>query len=111
MTEIIWGAAVLLVLGLSTCMFVMNKKKKKQDVQVDFENECVIIRWNSHVVKFKFKREDDYLYYTGSECNEPYSVSLYSNINDTELCWVLWTQCGNDQVSIKTDLESKYEVI
>ena len=59
---------------------------------------------------FNFIYIDDQLHYCGADCNEKHSCSLESTTKH-KYPWKLWMKCGNDELTIITDLKSKYEVI
>lgn len=110
---IIFGVAAVLVLGLFTYTFVTNKKKSKDEVEVKFDKDDVIICWKGHTATFEFYTdcEDEVTYYTGTTCEESYSSSVTSNSKDKKLPWILWAECNGDEVKIKTDLKGRYEII
>ena len=105
MNELIWlGVATITIAGI--CFLIkksFKKRKKKEEPVVQIDNDGVTII-------FEIEHTGCMLFYKGSKCDEVYSVSLSSSYRE-DLPWKLWAKCGNDEITIVTDLESKYEVI
>ena len=112
MNELIWlGVATITIAGI--CFLIkksFKKRKKKEEPIVQIDNDGVTIMWAGHKVLFEIEHTGCMLFYKGSKCDEVYSVSLSSSYRE-DLPWKLWAKCGDDEITIVTDLESKYEVI
>ena len=97
------------IVGLIIAICILRKKSSKIEAIVDIEPDKVTIMWLTHKIVFKFSKDDDMIFYHGAECDEKYSASLSSSL-DAELPWKLWAKCGDDEITILTNLKS-YKVI
>ena len=108
-TELIWSGAVFLI-AFAAMVTASKIIRKKNNPVVTFESNNINIQWKTHTIVFNFIYVDDQLHYDGADCNEKYSCSLASTTKH-KYPWKLWMKCGNDELTIITDLKSKYEVI
>ena len=113
MTELILFGSIFLIaftgIVIASKIIDRNKRKKKPNATVTFKDGCINIQWNNHTIDFTFINIDGFLHYAGAECNEIYSCSITSSSDG--LPWRLWAKCGDDEITIATDLKSKYEII
>jgi hypothetical protein len=75
---------------------------------VELKDNKVSIKWKDHTITFVFKDVDGVKHYCGAECNEKYSCSISSTYYG--LPWKIWAKCGNDEITITTDLISEYKI-
>ena len=111
MSEFILFGSIFLIAftGIVIASKIINKRKKKPNTIVTFEEDLLRIQWNNHTIDFTFKNVNGFLHYAGAKCNEKYSCSIASTSDG--LPWRIWAKCGEDEITIATDLKSKYEVI
>lgn len=113
MTELILFGSVFLVaftgIIIASRIIDKNKRKNKPNATVTFNDGSINVQWSGHTIDFTFKNIDGFLHYAGAKCNEVYSCSITSSSDG--LPWRLWAKCGNDEITIATDLKSKYEII
>ena len=110
-TELILFGSIFLIAftGMVIASKIINKNKKKPNANVTFEDGLIRVQWNDHTIDFTFVNIDGFLHYAGAKCNEKYSCSITSSSDG--LPWRLWARCGDDEITIATDLKSKYEII
>lgn len=110
-TELIWfGSAFLIAFtGIVIASKIITKNKKKQHAVVTFDKDLIRIQWSGHSIDFTFTQVDGIIHYAGAKCNEKYSCALASTSDG--LPWRIWAKCGDDEITITTDLKSKYEII
>ena len=103
---------ILLILIALVVLFIVLYKpsNKKEEPLVTISDKEVTIEWLGHKITFEFSKDEDIILYHGAVCNEVYSASLQTSLKE-DLPWKLWAQCGNDEVTILTDLKSQYKII
>lgn len=87
-----------------------NKQTVKENPTVVIEDNNITAMWSNHKITFEFSKEDGMINYLGASCDEFYSASVSSYSKDN-LPWKLWAQCGNDEITILTDLEQTYKIL
>ena len=107
-TELIWLGT--LAIGIIALLGYTVKANKKTNAIVEFKESSLIINWNNHSIELEFEDKQGYTYYLGAKCNEEYSCSLTSTTK-YRYPWLVRIRCGNDEVTITTDLKGKYETI
>lgn len=99
------------IIGL-VLMYILAyiKQTGKENSTVLIEDNNITVKWSGHKITFKFLKENDMIHYCGAVCDELYSVSVSSYSKDT-LPWKLWAQCGDDEITVLTDLKRSYKIL
>lgn len=104
---ILLGILGLIIIGVLN----YNKRTVKKDTTVIIEDRNITVIWANHKITFEFSEKDGITHYHGAICDEPYSVSVSSYSLLDNLSWKLWAQCGDDEVTILTDLKCNYKIL
>ena len=99
------------IIGLVlTYILTYNKQTVKENSTVIMEDNNITVKWSGHKITFEFLKENDMINYCGAVCDELYSASV-SSYSQSSLPWKLWAQCGNDEITILTDLKQTYKIL
>ena len=91
-------------------VIVHNKRTVKENATVIMEDDNITVIWANHKIVFEFSKEDDMINYHGARCDDSYSASVASYPHGN-LPWKLWAKCGNDEITILTDLKHNYKIL
>ena len=111
---VLLGVLSLIIIGV----IVHNKRTVKENAPVTvkknatviMEDDNITIIWENHKIVFEFSKEDDMINYHGARCDDSYSASVASYPHGN-LPWKLWAKCGNDEITILTDLKHDYKIL
>ena len=81
------------------------------DKIIVLEDGNITVIWANHKITFEFSKKDGITHYHGAICDESYSASVSSCSQLDGLPWKLQAQCGDDEVTILTDLNHTYKIL